>query len=130
MSRRIKRRRDSQREKNAISVRLRFLHSENLGHLKEYGWISNTATAAELNLLNSPAGEREREGKEEVREQVKKEGKKTEAEEMKQKGRGERREGEAAIDAGKTAEGQEEEIWGETEEAKGGGREIYRRRRH
>lgn len=28
---------DSQREKNAISVLLRFLHSENLGHLKEYG---------------------------------------------------------------------------------------------
>lgn len=39
-----------------------FLHTGNLGHLKEYGWISNTATAAELNLLSSPAGERQRGG--------------------------------------------------------------------
>lgn len=50
----MKRRRDRQKEKNAISVR--FLQTEDLGHLKEYGWISNTAATAELNLLNSPAG--------------------------------------------------------------------------
>lgn len=50
----MNRRRDRQKEKNAISVR--FLQTEDLGHLKEYGWISNTAATAELNLLNSPAG--------------------------------------------------------------------------
>lgn len=37
---------------------MRFLQSEDLGHLKEYGWFSNTAATAELNLLNSPAGGR------------------------------------------------------------------------
>lgn len=64
----MKRRRDRQKEKNAISVR--FLQTEDLGHLKEYGWISNTAATAELNLLNSPeGGDRVRKrGKEEMSE--------------------------------------------------------------
>lgn len=86
-----------------------FLHSGNLGHLKEYGWISNTATAAELNLLSSPAGERQRGGS------------------RRERGDEERRSWRTWRGSG--GGGEKDEIWRETEEERSSGGEIYQRRR-
>lgn len=113
-------RRGSQPEKNSINVGLSLLHSGNLGHLKEYSWISNPATTAELNLLNSPAGDNWAGRKQEEWRNWKRERRKKW---RWNKGRGEEtKKGDTAIDAGKTGEGEAEvEIWRETGGEKSGG---------
>lgn len=119
-------RRGSQPEKNSINVGLSLLHGGNLGHLKEYSWISNPATTAELNLLNSPAGDNWAGRKQEKEWRNWKRGK--EGRSGDETGRGEEtKKGDTVIDAGKMGEGEAEvEIWRETEEVKKVGERFIR----
>lgn len=78
-----------------------FSRLQDLGHLKEYGWISSTAATAELNLSTSPAGGGwvRRRGKEEVNEGAKmSNGKKGRSERWNKKRRKRVRRGDKAID--------------------------------
>lgn len=115
----------SQPEKNSINVVLSLLHCGNLGHLKEYSWISNPATTAEPNLLNSPAGDNRAGRKQEKECRNWKRGKEGRSgDETKADGE-ETKKGETAIDAGRMGEG-EAEIWRETEEVKKVGERFIR----